>query len=199
MKMEIINKSISIYTLVSLLHDHARIRKIFGSSSLLALKRLHKQQIKVQAGRTLLFSACLLNRACSHNRETRVHSEGKILDHMLNKPYVQPWPLAIKWLPNNPYVIEVNLTKQNPLLKYCQHLETYHTLKKGLDLLVLKILGLQVKGSQSYQLSMLEFSKKSLPLQPFHPNCVQSHSARVRSRAKSNHFQSLTARNFKAL
>ena len=55
---------------------------------------------------------------------------------------IQPWPLAIKRLLNNPYVNGVNLTKQNPLLKCRQHLETLHTLKKGLDLLMLKILGL---------------------------------------------------------
>ena len=45
----------------------------------------------------------------------------------------------------------------------------------------------------------MEFSRKSLPLRPFHPNCVQSHSARVRTRARSKHFQSLTAGNFEAL
>ena len=55
---------------------------------------------------------------------------------------IQPWPLPIKRLLNNPYVNGVNLTKQNPLLKCRQHLETLHTLKKGLDLLMLKILGL---------------------------------------------------------
>ena len=55
---------------------------------------------------------------------------------------IQPWPLAIKRLLNNPYVNGVNLTKQTPLLKCCKHLETQHTLKKGLDLLLLKILGL---------------------------------------------------------
>ena len=37
---------------------------------------------------------------------------------------IQPWPLAIKRLLNNPYVNDVNLTKQNPLLNYRQHLET---------------------------------------------------------------------------
>ena len=47
---------------------------------------------------------------------------------------LQPWPLAIKRLLNNPYVNGVNLTKQKPLLKYRQHLETWHTLKRGLDL-----------------------------------------------------------------
>ena len=46
---------------------------------------------------------------------------------------------------------------------------------------------------------MLEFSRKSLPIRPFHPKCLQSHSVRVQSRAKSNHFQSLTASNFEAL
>ena len=74
-----------------------------------------------------------------------------------------------------------------------------YILKRGLDLSILKIWGLLVKGLQSYQLSKLEFSRKSLPLRPFHPNCVQSHSARVRTRARSKHFQSLTAGNFEAL
>ena len=32
--------------------------------------------------------------------------------------YIQPWPLAIKRLLNNPNVNGINLTKQNPLLKY---------------------------------------------------------------------------------
>ena len=34
---------------------------------------------------------------------------------------------------------------------------------------------------------------------PFQPTHVQSHSARVRTQARSNHFQSLTASNFEAL
>ena len=55
---------------------------------------------------------------------------------------IQLLNFAIKRLLNNPYVNGVNLTKQNPLLKCRQHLETLHTLKKGLDLLMLKILGL---------------------------------------------------------
>ena len=64
---------------------------------------------------------------------------------------------------------------------------------------MLTVWGLYIKGLQSYQLSKLEVSRKSLPLRPFHPYCVQSHSARVRFRARSNHFQSLTASNFEAL
>ena len=52
----------------------------------------------------------------------------------VQQSHVQPWPLAIKRLLNNPYVNGVNLTKQKPLLKYRQHLETWHTLKRGLDL-----------------------------------------------------------------
>ena len=112
---------------------------------------------------------------------------------------VQQLNIAYKWLLNKPYENEVTLTEQNPPLKYCQPLELLTQLKKGLDLLMLKIWGLLVKGLKSYQLSKLEVSRKSLPLWPFQPICVQAHSARVRTRARSNHFQSLTAGNFEAL
>ena len=38
--------------------------------------------------------------------------------------------------------------------------------KRGLDLSILKIWGLLVKGLQSYQLSKLEVTRKSLPTGP---------------------------------
>ena len=38
--------------------------------------------------------------------------------------------------------------------------------KRGLDLSILKIWGLLVKGLQSYQLSKLEVTRKSLPTSP---------------------------------
>ena len=41
-----------------------------------------------------------------------------------------------------------------------------HILKRGLDLSILKIWGLLVKGLQSYQLSKLEVTRKSLPSGP---------------------------------
>ena len=63
-------------------------------------------------------------------------------DKQLYCQEIQPWPLAIKRLLNNPYVNGVKLTKQNPLLKCRQHLETCHTLKQGLDLLMLKFLSM---------------------------------------------------------
>ena len=112
--------------------------------------------------------------------------------------YLQPLNFAIKRLLNNPYVNGVNLTKQNPLLKCRQHLETLHTLKKGLDLLMLKILGLQVKGLQSYQLSKLEFSKKVCRFAPalFKPVGPDSSSP---GPLGSNHSKSLIASNFAAL
>ena len=37
---------------------------------------------------------------------------------------------------------EVTLTGQNPPSKFCQHLETSYTLKKGIDISMLKMLGL---------------------------------------------------------
>ena len=43
---------------------------------------------------------------------------------------------------NKPYWNEVTLTGQNPALKCCQYVETWHALRKGLDLSMLKILGL---------------------------------------------------------
>ena len=64
--------------------------------------------------------------------------------HILNFHliYIQPWPLAYKRLLNKPYVNEVNLTGQKPPLKYCRHLEIQYPVKKRVDLLMLKILGL---------------------------------------------------------
>ena len=43
---------------------------------------------------------------------------------------------------NKPYENKVTLTGQNPPLKYCQHLEIQYTVRKRVDLLMLKILGL---------------------------------------------------------
>ena len=88
---------------------------------------------------------------------------------------------------NKPYENEVTLTWQNPPLKCCQSLEILSSSEMGIDLLMLKIWGLQVNWLQSYQLSKLKFSRKSLPLQPFQPKCVQVQSARVRGRPGSNH------------
>ena len=47
-----------------------------------------------------------------------------------------------KRLLHKPYVNEVYLTGQNPPLKCCQHLEIQYTVRKRVDLLMLKILGL---------------------------------------------------------
>ena len=61
---------------------------------------------------------------------------------------------------------EVYLTGQN-LTKSCSWpLDFCHTFEKGLDLSILKIWGLLVKGLQSYQLSKLEVTRKSLPTGP---------------------------------
>ena len=56
--------------------------------------------------------------------------------------YLQLLNFAYKRLLKKPYENEVTLIRQNPPLKCCQHLETCHTLKKGLDLSMLKILSL---------------------------------------------------------
>ena len=47
-----------------------------------------------------------------------------------------------KRLLHKPYVNEVHLTGQNPPLNCCQHLEIQYTVRKRVDLLMLKILGL---------------------------------------------------------
>ena len=98
------------------------------------------------------------------------HTKQKLTESFLFivwKLHIQPLNFAYKRSLNKPYENEVTMTGQKPPSKCCQHLETLHTLRKGLDLLMLKILGQQVKGLQSYQLSNLEFSRKSLPPQPF--------------------------------
>ena len=65
--------------------------------------------------------------------------------------------VALQWLPFENgqipfYVVnDVTLTGQKPSLKLCQPLELFTQFEKGLDLLILKIWGLQVKGLQSYQ------------------------------------------------
>ena len=87
---------------------------------------------------------------------------------------------------NKPYVNEVTLTGQNLPLKCCQPLDFQCTFLKGLDLLMLKILGLLIKGLQSYQLSKLEVSRKvCLPapatLEPIGP---RSRSPGVKSFSK---------------
>ena len=57
---------------------------------------------------------------------------------------------------NKPYIEEVTLSKQNPAFKCCQSLEILTNFLKGIDLSMLKIWDLQVKGLQSYQLSNIE-------------------------------------------
>ena len=61
-----------------------------------------------------------------------------------------------------------------------------YILKRGLDLSILKIWGLLVKGLQSYQLSKLEVSKKSLPYGPgpSRPVCPGSIPGEVKSFSK---------------
>ena len=73
----------------------------------------------------------------------------KVYPHF--KKEVQLWPLAMVWLLNKPYVNEVYLTWQNPSLKFCWPLEIFTQFERGLDLSMLKIWSLYVKGLQSYQ------------------------------------------------
>ena len=56
----------------------------------------------------------------------------------------------------------------------------YILFKKDLDLLILLILGLQIKGLQSYQLSKLEVSRISLPSGPLKLVSPVSSSTRVK-------------------
>ena len=55
---------------------------------------------------------------------------------------IQPLNFAYKQLLDKPYENEVTLTGQNPPLKCCQQLEIQYTVRKRVDLLMLKILGL---------------------------------------------------------
>ena len=81
---------------------------------------------------------------------------------------IQLWTYAYIRLLNRPYGNEVTLRRQKPPLKCCQLLDFQSTFLKGLDILMIKIWGLQIKGLQSYQLSKLEVSRKSLPQGPGH-------------------------------
>ena len=78
----------------------------------------------------------------------------KVYPHF--KKEVQLWPLAMVWLLNKPYVNEVYLTWQNPSLKFCWPLEIFTQFERGLDLSMLKIWSLYVKGLQSFQPSNFE-------------------------------------------
>ena len=65
-------------------------------------------------------------------------------------------PTQIQWLPfengQSPFYVvnEVTLAGQKLSLKYCWPIEISTQFKKGLDLLMLKIWGLQIKGLQGY-------------------------------------------------
>ena len=74
---------------------------------------------------------------------------------------------AYIWLLNKLYENEVTLTGQNLPLKGCQAFEILTQLKMGLDLLMLKIWGLQIKGLQNYYqtIKVVGLKKKSV-IQP---------------------------------
>ena len=81
------------------------------------------------------------------------------------------WDLQIKsdetaQLLNKPYVSDVYLTRENLTQNHSHSFNIYHTFLKNVDVLMLKIWGLQVKWPQSYQLSKLEVSRKSSPSGP---------------------------------
>ena len=104
-----------------------------------------------------------------------------------------------KRLLHKPYVNEVALTGQNPLLNRCQPPELLTQFKGGLDLLMLKIVGLKVKGLQSCRLSNFENDSTPSGLEPG-PNAIAHTSAGM---AEAADFflrtPTLTATNFKAL
>ena len=56
--------------------------------------------------------------------------------------YIQPLNFAYIWLLNKPYENEVTLTRQKPPFNYCKHLKIQYTVRKKVDLLLLKVLGL---------------------------------------------------------
>ena len=71
------------------------------------------------------------------------------------------------WLLNKPYEKEVTLRRQNPPLKCCQPLQLFTQLYTELDLLLLKIWGLLVKGLQSYRPSNFENGSTSPRFEPW--------------------------------
>ena len=102
-----------------------------------------------------------------------------------------------KALDQSPFYVvnEVTLTGQKPSLKFCQPLELFTQFEKGLDLLMLKIWGLQIKGLQSYQPSNFVLAHSSAFTAnecaiPFGPDS---------SAPGSNHSQSLMTSNFAVL
>ena len=65
-----------------------------------------------------------------------------LIKGLLHLVLLKPLNFAYVQLLNKPYENEVTLTGQNSPLKYCQNLEILYTVKKKLDPLTLKILGL---------------------------------------------------------
>ena len=75
---------------------------------------------------------------------------------LLRKKIIQLLTSDYIRLLNKPYVNEVTLRRQKPPLKCCQPLDFQCAFLKGLDVSILKIWSLQVKGLQSYQPSNFE-------------------------------------------
>ena len=67
---------------------------------------------------------------------------------------------------NKPHVNEVYLTGQTLTKNRSKPLDFLYTFLKGLDLSILYIKGMYIKGLHSYYLSKLEVSRKSLPPVP---------------------------------
>ena len=80
--------------------------------------------------------------------------------------HIQSWTFAIIRLLNKPYENEVNLTGQNPPSKCCLPFEILIYFTKGIDLSILKIWGLWVKGLQSYRPSNYENDSTPGALEP---------------------------------
>ena len=86
----------------------------------------------------------------------------------VNTSYVQLPTFAYTRLLNKPYEYEVTLTGQNQPLKCCQHLEIQYTVRKRVDIFMLKNFG--SVGQRAAKLLAVKFRvlKKSLLLWPFH-------------------------------
>ena len=85
----------------------------------------------------IILTAVILFIECAHLKDSQ-----EIHRYFMWQLHIQLSKSAYKRLLHKPYVNEVYLTGQNPPLKCCQHLEIQYTVRKRVDLLMLKILGL---------------------------------------------------------
>ena len=71
-------------------------------------------------------------------------------DAMQSQIFIQLWKMNMDHLSSKPYVNGITLREQKPPLKCRQPLDFWCAFLKSLDVLMLKIWGLQVNGLQSY-------------------------------------------------